>query len=163
MFNETLSLNMLLGPSYTTSISDSTGGEEVDSVGKVIDFGFNKEFDLATLSGSLRSSESAGGDGKLTKSTSLNLALRSEISERTSFNLNTSVRQNESGGGIVDNSRERTYFSFTPKLSWKASPWWTISGSYAYKRSEYTSSDEGPAESNAIYISMEYVWPREPH
>ncbi len=163
IFDETLSFNMLLGPSYTTSKSDSTSGEKTDSVGKVIDFSFNKEFYLTTLSGALRSSESAGGEGKLTKNTSLSLVLRREISERTSFSLNTSVRKNESGGGITDNSRNRTYVYFTPKLSWKASPWWTISGSYGYKKSENTSSDEGPAESNAIYISMEYVWPREPH
>lgn len=163
MFSETFSVNMLLGPSYTKSRSDSTGGEEITNVGKLINLGFSKQFELTTLSGALSTSESAGGEGKLTKSTKLNLALQRKISDRASLSVSGSVSQNESGGGLTDSSSDRTYMSFSPALSWKATPWWTITGSYSYQRSENTSSDAGPAESNAVFVSMQYVWPQEPH
>jgi hypothetical protein len=161
MFSETFSVNLLLGPSYTKSRVAGNGGKDIYSVGKLITLGFSKEFDLTELSGEFNTSESAGGEGKLTKSTSATLSLQHKISDRTLFGLSGSVRKNESGGGITDSSSDRTYVNFTPKLSWKASPWWTISGSYNYQRSENTSLDQGAAESNAIYISMEYVWPKE--
>ncbi len=161
--SETFSVNMLMGPSYTKSRIDTLDGEETSSAGKLVNFGFTKEFELTTLDGSFDISESAGGDGKLTKSTRLALSLQHQISDRTTFSLSGSMRKNESGGGLTDSSRDRDYINFGPKLSWKASPWWTISGEYSYQRSEKISSDEGPAESNAVYINLKYVWPKEPH
>jgi len=162
LFSETFSVNMLLGPSYTKS-KFITGGteEELSSVGRLIDIGFNKRFELGSLSGSLNSSESAGGEGKMTKKTALNLSMRRKLSNRTTLYLSGSAQMNESGGGVTDASSERTYYSFEPRLSWKATPWWTITGSYRYRESEYTSSDAGPAKSNAIYINLQYVWPKE--
>lgn len=161
MLSETLKVNMLLGPSYTNSKFFNNGAEEESSdVGKLITLGFSKEFERTTLSGALNTSESAGGEGKLIKSTGLSLSLQRRISDRTSFGLTASAQQNESGGGISDKSSDRTYVNFAPKLSWKATPWLTVTGSYSYQRSEYTSSDEGPAESNAVYLGLEYVWPK---
>ncbi len=162
MLSETFSVNLLLGPSYTESKFVGSGGEEETSdMGRMIDLGFNKKFELTTLSGSLSSSESAGGEGKMTRRTSLNLSLQRKLSARTTFGLSGTAQQNESGGGRTDDSNDRTYFSVEPKLSWKASPWWTITGSYRYRQSENTASDEGIAESNAAYITVRYVWPKE--
>ncbi len=162
MFSETFSVNMLLGPSYTKSTYTTIGGEEeVSDVGRLIDIGFNKQFELTSLNGSLSTSESAGGEGKMTRRTKLNLAMRRKITERANFSLSSTLQQNESGGGITDSSEDRTYFTVEPRISWKATPWWTVSGSYRYRESEYTSSDAGPAESNAVFITVRYVWPKE--
>jgi len=162
MFSETFSVNLMLGPNYTKSKFATVGGEGSSSdVGRLVDMGFRKEFEVTTLNGSLNTSESAGGEGKMTRRTRLDLSLRHKLSARTTFNLSGSAQQNESGGGSTDDSADRTYFSIEPKLSWKASPWWTITGSYRYRRSENTSSDEGAAESNAVYLTLKYVWPRE--
>ncbi len=161
-FSETFSVNMLLGPSYTRS--KFTGGgadEELSDIGSLIDIGFSKRFELGSLSGSLNTSESAGGEGKMTRRTSLKLSMQRNISDRTRFSLTGTAQQNESGGGVTDASSDRTYYSFEPRLSWKATPWWTVTGSYRYQESEYTSSDTGPAKSNAIYITVQYVWPKE--
>ncbi len=159
--SETFSVNMLLGPSYTISKTASSGWDETSSVGRLINIGFSKKFEFTTLSGVLNSSESAGGEGKLIKNTRLSLSLQRQISDRTSFSVSGSVSQNESGGGLSDDADSRSYVSFDPKLSWKATPWWTITGSYSYKKSENTSSDEGPAKSNAVYLTLEYIWPKE--
>jgi len=162
MFSETLSVNLLLGPNYTKSKFAVVGGTDSTSdVGRLIDVGFRKEFEVTAVNGSLKTSESAGGEGKMTRRTNLDLSLRHKLSARTTLNLSGSVQQNESGGGSNDDSADRTYFSFEPKLSWKASPWWTITGSYRYRRSENTSSDDGAAESNAIYLTLRYIWPKE--
>ncbi len=162
MFSETLSLNVLLGPSHTESKYISGGvEEESSSVGRTIDIGLRKNFELTSLNGSLKSTESAGGQGKMTVRNSLNFSLNHKVSERTTFALSSTLQQNESGGGRTDPSEDRTYFSFKPSLSWKASPWWTITGSYSYQESEYTSSDAGAAKSNAVYFTVRYVWPKE--
>ena len=162
MFSETLSFNALLGPNYTKSTYSSGGTEEeYRGVGKLIDVGLTKKFELTSLSASLKTSESAGGEGKMTSRTSLNLSLNHRFSERTTFALSSTFQQNESGGGRTDASDEREYFSIEPRLSWKATPWWTITGSYRYRQSEYTSSDAGPAESNALFVTVRYVWPKE--
>lgn len=162
MFSETFSVNLLLGPNYTKSeFIGVSGKESASDLGRLIDLGFSKEFELTSINGSLNTSESAGGEGKMTRSTSLNLSLQRKLSARTTFNLSGALRQNESAGGSDDSSSDRTYFNLEPKLSWKASPWWTITGSYNYQRSENTASDEGAAVSNAVYLTLEYVWPRE--
>ncbi len=162
MFSETLSLNALIGPNYTESTYTSgTTEEEFSSVGKLIDIGLRKQFELGSLSASIKTSESAGGAGKMTSKSSLNLSLNRKMSERTTFALSSTFQQNESGGGRTDPGDDRTYFSIEPRINWKASRWWTISGSYHYRQSEYTSSDAGPAESNAVYITVRYVWPKE--
>lgn len=160
--SETCSLNALIGPNYTKS-KYTTGSteEEFSDVGKLIDIGLTKQFELGTFNASLETSESAGGAGKMTSRTSLKLSLNRKISERTSFDLLGIIQQNESGGGRKDPNDERTYFSLEPRVSWQASRWWTVSGSYRYRQSEYTSSDDGPAESNAVYITVRYVWPKE--
>lgn len=162
MFSETFSVNALLGPNYTKSKFIGIGGEEETSeVGRLVDIGFKKEFELTTISGSFNTSESAGGEGKLTRRSSLKLAMQRRISARTTFSLSGIMQQNESGGGRTDASDDRTYYNVEPKLSWRASPWWTITGSYSYRQSENTSSNDGAAESNAVYITLRYVWPKE--
>lgn len=162
MFSETFSVNLLLGPNYTKSKFMGTGGmESASDLGRLIDVGFRKEFEVTSVNGSLNTSESAGGGGKMTRRTSLNLSLRHKLSARTTFNLSGTAQQNESGGGSNDSSSDRTYFSVEPKLSWKATPWWTLTGSYRYRQSENTSSDDGAAKSNAVYFNVEYVWPKE--
>ncbi len=162
MFSETFSVNLLLGPNYTKSeFMSSSGKESASDVGRLIDMGFRKEFELTSVNGSLTTSESAGGEGKMTRNTSLNLSLQHKLSARSTFSLSGSAQQNESGGGSNDSSSDRTYFSVEPKLSWKASPWWTITGSYRYRQSENTSLDNGAAKSNAVYLTLKYVWPKE--
>ncbi len=162
MFSETFSVNLLFGPNYTKSKFMSGGVEdETSDVGRLIDAGFRKEFELTSLTGSLTTSESASGEGKMIRRTSLDLSMQRKISARTTFGMSGKMQQNTSGGGRTDTSDDRTYLSFEPRLSWRASPWWTISGSYRYQQSEYTSSNAGKAESNAAYITLRYVWPKE--
>ncbi|MEJ2530031.1 MAG: hypothetical protein P8Z39_08200, partial [Gammaproteobacteria bacterium] len=78
---------------------------------------------------------------RMISKTSLDLSLQRKISARTTFSLSGKMQQNSSGGGRTYISDDRTYYSFEPRLSWRASPWWTISGSYRYQQSEYTSSN----------------------
>lgn len=162
MFSDTFSVNLMLGPNYTKSkYIGSSGEEEVSDIGRLIDVSFRKEFELTTLNGSLNTSESAGGEGEMTRSTSLNLYVARRISPRLTFAVSGKAQENESGGGSTDSSNDRIYMKFEPKIRWKASRWWAITGSYRYQKSEYISSDEGPAESNAVYITVKYVWPKE--
>lgn len=162
IFSETFSVNLMFGPNYTKSkFMGISGKEEISDVGRLIDVGFRKEFELTSINGSLKTTETAGGEGKLIRKTNLSLSMQRRISARTRFSLSGSVQQNTSGGGITNASDDRTYASLEPKLSWKVTPWWTVSGSYRYQQSEYTSSNAGKAESNAAYISIRYVWPKE--
>jgi len=91
---------------------------------------------------------------------SVKLNLKRKLTERVNFSLNNVYYSNETAGGRTISGDERTYFSIEPKLSWRASRWWTITGSYRYRSQEYTESSDGVADSNAVYLNVRYVWPR---
>ena len=91
---------------------------------------------------------------------SVSLGFNHKFTERLNFALDTVYTRNETAGGVKNSGDTRTYYSIEPKLSWRASRWWTISGSYRYRAQEYTETDGGVADSNAVYLNVEYVWPR---
>ncbi len=160
--SETLSTNLSVGMDRSSSRYTGAGGvkESTSNTGLTLDLSLQKRWEISSLSGTLSMSESPSGDGVL-HSTKLGIGYSRKLSPRTTLGINTSLVQNSSGGGLDDDSDDRRYVNFEPRLSWKATRWWTLSTSYRYRAQEYTASDAGIARSNAIFFNIAYVWPRE--
>ena len=161
-FNETLSGSLALGVNHidTFYLNSMQERDEASDIAPLIAISFNKVWERMSLRGSFASSQSPGGEGRLLNSNSTSLEFTRKLSERLNFALNGIYTRNETAGGVRNTGDSRTYFSIEPRLSWQASRWWTISGSYRYRSQEYTETNGGLADSNAVYLSVEYVWPR---
>jgi len=161
-FTETLSASVALGLTHTTSFFENSAGQrdEESDVTPLVSISFNKDWERSSLNGSISTSESPSGEGRMLRRNSVKLNLKRKLTERVNFSLNNVYYSNETAGGRTISGDERTYFSIEPKLSWRASRWWTITGSYRYRSQEYTESSDGVADSNAVYLNVRYVWPR---
>lgn len=161
-FSETLNASVALGVNHidTYFINSIQERDEASDIAPLISISFDKVWERMSLNGSLTSSQSPGGEGRLLSTNSASLAFKRKVTERLNFALNSVYTRNETAGGVKNSGDTRTYFSIEPKLSWSASRWWTISGSYRYRSQEYTETNAGVADSNAVYLSVEYVWPR---
>jgi hypothetical protein len=156
--SETLSTSLSVG--MDRSSSELTGAESTSDTGLTLDLSLQKSWEISSLRGTLSMSESPSGDG-MRHTTKLGINYNRKLSPRTTFSVNTSLVENSSGGGRDDDSDDRRYVTFEPKLSWKATRWWTLSTSYRYRAQEYTASNDGVARSNAVFFNLSYVWPRE--
>jgi hypothetical protein len=162
-FDETFEAAVAVGLTHTDSffINSGTGLKDEDSdVSPLLSVSFKKKFESTEIDGALTTSESPGGSGRVVRKNSLSLNLSHKLTERMNFSVRGQYFRNESSGGLDNPNDERTYFSIEPKISWRASRWWTVAGSYRYRTQEYTESDNGAADSNAVYLSVHYVWPR---
>ncbi len=160
--SETMSTSLSVGMDHSSSRTTGAGGvtQSTSDNGLTLDLSLKKNWEISSLSGTLSMAESPSGDGML-HTTKLGINYKRRLSPRTIFSFNTSLVENSSGGGLDDDSVDRRYVNFEPRLSWKATRWWTISTSYRYRAQEYTASDAGIARSNAIFFNIAYVWPRE--
>ena len=56
-------------------------------------------------------------------------------------------------------SIDRVYYSAEPGVRWSMTRDWAIDGSYVYRRQK-RDLETVTAESNAIYLSISYSWPK---
>lgn len=162
-FDETLKGRLLVGVVHTESdYRDQFNNPTSDDDNSfLLDASLAKDFDTFTLKGALIASEVPTGRGRMLRKDALEITLVRPLSERTTFSMNGQWFYNESAGGIDFDDDERRFYSLTPKLSWKATRWWTVEGSYRYRNQEYTERGDGEAESNTFFLTVRYVWPRE--
>ncbi len=161
--SETSSASALVGLSKTDSEFFSGGvARQADDMALLLDLRYIKNMDeVQSFDVGLSMSESPGGSGDLLRATKLSFNAKRRLSTRLDFSLNASLTENETGGGVNNTGNDRTYLSLEPKLSWRATEWWNLTGGYRYRQQEYTSSSAGTADSNMIYFTARYTWPRE--
>ena len=161
-FSETLSASVALGLNYIDTFYINSKGkrDEDNDVAPLVAISFDKVWERMSLNGSVSTSEVPGGEGRLLSSNRVELGFKRKLTERLNFALDSAYYNNETAGGVKNRGDKRTYFSIEPRLSWQASRWWTLSGSYRYRTQEYTETNNGEADSNALYLSVQYVWPR---
>ncbi len=162
-FDETWTGVFLIGPRYTEFDFRGPGGrkESSDDTNYMLELRLSKAYETMNIGAVLRSYESPSSTGRLLRTNAAELDVNGKYSERVGYSLNTGFYRNTSTGGVDDDSQNRDYFYFEPKVSWRATRWWTISGSYRYRTQEYTSGNTGRATSNAVFLNINYIWPRE--
>lgn len=161
-FTETFSSGLTVGLTHTES--DYLVGMNPASASDnswQLDASLKKQFQVMDVSATFSITEAPGSQGRLLRNEALKLSFNRKLSERLAFSVAGTVYRNESAGGIVNTADSRTYYSLEPRLRWKATRWWTVIGSYRYRNQEYTETGNGSAESNALFITAQYTWPRE--
>lgn len=162
-FSETLNVSVALGLSDidTFFINPITRERDEDNdLAPLVAISFDKAWEKTSLTGSLLTTQSPSSEGRLLTRNSVSLVLKHKLSERLNFALDGVYYDNETAGSFQVPGDTRTYLAIEPKLSWRASRWWTVSGSYRYRTQEYTERGDGPADSNAVYLTVQYIWPR---
>lgn len=161
--SERLSANASLGYAHTESeFLDSGGSEETSSEDTILlDLRIKRISETMIVEGFVNASETPSSRGRLLRKNAVGISLLQKLSPRTAFTFRGELYENTSAGGFDDDSDDRLYYFLEPGLNWRATNWWTISSAYRYRNQEYTNSTEDAAESNALFITIRYVWPKE--
>ncbi len=161
-FTERLSGTALIGPRHTDfDFQDRFGQKESSSDdGFIMDLSIAKKYETYTIEGGLSSSQTPSGSGTLLRTYNAKLKLHGALSERLNYSVGANFNRNESTSGFRNN-QDRDYVVFEPRISWRATRWWKLTGSYRYRWQDRSGSDSETAVSNAIFINLHYVWPRE--
>ncbi len=80
------------------------------------------------------------------------------LSSRLNFSLRARAFEPDRLGARRDDRFARRFISFEPKLEWKYTRNWTVSGAYRYRRQK-ARIDPVASESNAILLSLKYTPP----
>ena len=161
--SESLSANTSASLTHTQSEYLATGGgkKRYEQDAFLVDLSLKKSYETLTVEGSLSASETPSSRGRILRKNAVGLSLRKELSQRTTLTLRGNVYENTSASGLDDDSDDRLYYSLEPGLSWRATRWWSIKAAYRFRRQDYTNTSNGAAESNAVFITASYIWPRE--
>lgn len=146
---------------FPATLSFGFESQSVTSTTSQLDTSLEAIRETGSIKVQLGISEQPSGDGRLLQTSRLALYFKHKISEKLSLGLDLAAYINETGGGLSIDSDDREYFMVKPAVYWRLSEWWSISADYRYRQQEFTSSNSGVAESNAFFISLSYVWPRE--
>ncbi len=162
-FSETLSGWAEAGVRYSESESRNPGGTTTkeSSTGPIAELGLDWQGETGSVLLSLRRALVPSGSGELLDTTRASLSARQEVSPRWSVLASLSAYRNRDDTGGPGRSGNRDYVSFEPSVRYRLTEWWEVKGSYRYRWQAYDTPDRS-ADSHAVFLSISYVWPREP-
>lgn len=130
-----------------------------ESTGLVFDATLNREFETGAISLTATRSVMPSATGTDTESTRLGLTGTRRLSAKLSTALAVTYFQSSTVGGVTtraDNDRYR----IAPSLGWRLSEELMLNAGYAYTAVEREVSNSDKADSNSLFISLGYTWPR---
>ena len=155
-YTETLHGTLRVGGRYTSS---TVANQKTDTAGLLLTAILNKQYSEVTSyritlgrsvlpsgSGEVVETDLLAGQVSRDLSPRLNFALWGNVFKEKSINVNTS--------GV-----SRTYLDIEPSLRYQITRQWTVDGSYRYRWQKYRSASTS-ADGNAVFISLNYNWPR---
>ena len=158
--SETMTLGLFVGPQIVRSSGDGDGanGSDNESSGAIYGIDVRKEFERGALGLQLRHGAVPTGEGEPLMQQSLSLGFDYRVSPRISFALPFSIYRNENidigGSSGLD---RRVFFSIEPSMLWRITEDVVLTAAYRYR---YQDEDEtGAVDSDAIFVSLSYVWP----
>lgn len=183
-FSETLQASFLVGQRRTTSDSfvgtgfclganpgasfpACTGGiavplgtanTEVETDSAVFSASITQTLETRTLSASLTRSSSPSGQGELLDATRLILNGEYTFSERLGSSLRLEYTENEtivSRIGFTPSQDKDTFFRVTPRLTWRWTRAWQVTGEYQYAINDDAGATD-KARRNAAYVTLRY-------
>jgi len=80
------------------------------------------------------------------------------FSEILSARLKLEFYDSKSNDNIIT-GLNRNYYQIEPKFTWAVKKFWSLSGSYRYRKQTFTDIKED-ATQNAAYLTLTYRWPR---
>ncbi len=97
-------------------------------------------------------------NGQPIEVTRLSSTNRYRLSEIMSVGLNLEL-YNSKFSSIAGNGQDRNYYQIQPTFTWAFKQFWSLSGSYRYRKQTFSGSG-GDATQNAAYLTLTYDWPR---
>ncbi len=79
------------------------------------------------------------------------------FTEILSGELNLGYFETETANGV--GNRDRNYILVQPTFNWAFRQFWTLSGSYRYRKQTFDASNDDAVQ-NAAYLTLRYDWPR---
>jgi hypothetical protein len=129
-----------------------------NSTGYTLVASLDKTFETALMSGSLSRAINPSGVGALVQTDRLGVKWTQQWSPTLSASVDASVYQSRYVGNINPASNSR-YYRIEPRVSWRITQWWTLSGGYSYSHVKYENRSVA-ASANAIYAVLSYTWPK---
>jgi opacity protein-like surface antigen len=159
--SETTTLTGFAGVRHSRAETPTWFGiEESDNTGPLFQLTLNRRFEVGQLRLTAARSMLPSSSGTLLDTTSLGVGFDYPIGPRWTFSLNASGYRNRTPDG-ESSSNDRDYLSFSPKLSHRLSSALSLDLSYRYRWQQYDQR-ENDADSNAIYLGLQYSFVREP-
>ena len=175
-FSETLSASLFAGVRSTEADFSQTTQIPIFSGDTIIGFvPLNENVSRSdwgyTFSGSLTKDFLRGQTG-VSASRDVSFDVNGIPIEVTRLNWNNLYRFSETLSGNLDldfyrsetsnnarNNLNRDYYTLEPKFNWDFRQFWTISGSYRYRKQTFDNTGDD-ATQNAAYLTLIYQWPR---
>lgn len=161
MLSETTTLTGFAGVRHSRSETPTWFGiEESDNTGPLFQLTLNRRFEVGQLRLTAARSMLPSSSGTLLDTTSLGVGFDYPIGPRWTFSLDASGYRNRSPDG-EQSTNDRDYLSFSPKLSHRLSRSLSVDLSYRYRWQKYDWREDD-ADSNAVYLGLQYSFVREP-
>jgi len=175
-FNETLSASLSIGARRTQTDRSQTSRVFIFSGNAIIGFipltqnvsnsssglTFNANITKTFLRGriGLSASRSISSDfnGEPIEVTRLGSTNLYRFSEILSASLGLNIYRSK-GNSSFASSLNRDYIQIEPTFSWKLKKFWSLSGSYRYRKQTFDDIKDD-ATQNAAYLTLTYRWPR---
>ena len=161
-FSETLSASLLAGVRKSDGSLEFPGLFRVSesSSGPLFKGVLTKRFEAGRLELQASRLLLPSGEGQLLDSKQLNARLLYTLKPRWDLSLRAFALHN-TAPSVLTNRQDRKYFSIEPGIEYHLTRWWTVAASYRYRWQKYADRPNDAA-SNAVFLNLSYVWPREP-
>ncbi len=128
--------------------------EDSTDWGQLLNFSLNEKLERFGWEVAASRALTPTGDGVLVRHDELSGGLSRELGPLTSGRLRL-VAFKEKGLKTTSDFADRDYARFEAGLSYRLTPFWTLSGSYQYRYEKYDNADDS-ATSNAFWVSIGY-------
>lgn len=157
-YSPTLSFNAMVGARFTdeSGIFNQAGARDSSSsVGALYSVGMEQQFERGKFKFNYSRDTAPTGRGALLQIDSLNADAEYQLTEQFVVMLTGIANFNSATG--PDNSLNRDFYMLEPKLSWTASPQFSVVGGYRYRAQKFE-QPEASANSNTVFLYLNYQW-----
>ena len=155
-FSETLRVTLGAGAYRAKSKNTVVGIRlETDDTGTLFDASLEKQFELTTFRITISQFVTPTGQGNLQQRRQLGISWQRQLTPTLTLSIPVVAALSEPTGGV---RRDRKVFQVRPSLRWQVTQVWTFDASYRYVRSDTSGPDA--VESNAVFATLRYNWPR---
>lgn len=125
-----------------------------ESSGSLFSFSSIYQGEINDVTFTLGRSLNPSGEGVVNEQDRISLNWRRSLSEKLSFNLNTSYQETQTADSI--NSTDREYMQFSPSVAWRLQEDLTLRFGYEYREQKGTNVDA--VDSNKVFLTIGYDW-----
>lgn len=132
---------------------------ENESTGLVYNASLTREFETGRLAMNASQSVNPSSSGTDTESTQLGFTGIREFSTKLSAQLAVSYYQSSTVGDVTTTA-DNTRYRVSPTLSWHLDEDLTLNSGYSFTRIKRDVANDEATDSNAVFASLAYTWPR---